>query len=60
MRLRFAVSGQPAKAGAKEQGADKAESTRAKSTQTNTPAGETIGPAGATNSEAKIQAATGS
>ncbi|MEN3286832.1 MAG: two-component system, NtrC family, nitrogen regulation sensor histidine kinase NtrY [Bradyrhizobium sp.] len=60
MRLRFAVSGQPAKAGAKEQGADKAELTRAKSTQTNTPAGETIGPAGATNSEAKIQAATGS
>jgi two-component system nitrogen regulation sensor histidine kinase NtrY len=59
MRLRFAVSGQPAKAEAKEQGADKAESTRAKSIRTNTPAGETTGPAETTNSETKIQAATG-
>jgi two-component system, NtrC family, nitrogen regulation sensor histidine kinase NtrY len=60
MRLRFAVTGEPAKAEAKEQRADKAESTRAKSNQTNTPAGETTGPAETTNSEAKIQAATGS
>jgi two-component system nitrogen regulation sensor histidine kinase NtrY len=49
MRLRFAVSGHAPKAGVKEQGE-----------QTKAPESETNGPAETTNSESKIEAATGS
>jgi hypothetical protein len=52
MRLRFAVSGH---APPKEQGAEKAPTT-----QPNTPAGEIAETAETTNSDPKIQAATGS
>ncbi|MDU2924565.1 sensor histidine kinase, partial [Bradyrhizobium sp.] len=55
MRLRFAVSGQAAKAGAKEQPAAIAATDGA---PTNESAGETAGPVETTNSEPKIQAAT--
>jgi two-component system nitrogen regulation sensor histidine kinase NtrY len=47
MRLRFAISGHAAKVETKQQG------------ETNPPAAETTGPAEATNTEIKIQAATG-
>src|SRR6476661_825808 len=48
MRLRFAISGQPAKADAKEQ-----------APETKQPASGTVEPANATNNETKIEAATG-
>ncbi|MGY3452745.1 ATP-binding protein [Bradyrhizobium sp. USDA 4353] len=54
MRLRFAVSGQAAKPGAKEQAAASSQ------TQITEPGGETAATAQATNDQPKIQAATGS
>jgi two-component system nitrogen regulation sensor histidine kinase NtrY len=53
MRMRFAVSGQAAKVGVKEQAVE------AKEPQTNEPATETAGRVETTNNEAKIEAATG-
>jgi two-component system nitrogen regulation sensor histidine kinase NtrY len=55
MRLRFAISGQPPKAEAKEQAAE----TKAQGAETNTPVSETIEPASTTNSDTKTEAATG-
>jgi two-component system nitrogen regulation sensor histidine kinase NtrY len=56
MRLRFALSGHAANAATKEPGSASPPAT----TQTNEPATETSKPAEATNSDTKIQAATGS
>jgi len=56
MRLRFAVSGQAANPGGKEQPTAAARD----GAQTTGPAGETAGTVQATNNEAKIQAASGS
>jgi two-component system, NtrC family, nitrogen regulation sensor histidine kinase NtrY len=53
MRLRFAVSGQAAKA--KEQAGE----SQARASETKAPEPQTSGPAETTNSEAKIKAATG-
>jgi two-component system nitrogen regulation sensor histidine kinase NtrY len=55
MRLRFAVSGQAAKAGVREQAGE----SQAQSSETKEPAAQTNAPAETTNSEAKIRAATG-
>jgi two-component system nitrogen regulation sensor histidine kinase NtrY len=55
MRLRFAISGQAAKAEVKEQATD----TREPGSETKQPEAGTIEPVGATNSETKIKAATG-
>jgi two-component system nitrogen regulation sensor histidine kinase NtrY len=55
MRLRFAISGQPPKADAKEQAAE----TNAQGAETNTPLSETIEPASTTNNDTKTEAATG-
>jgi two-component system nitrogen regulation sensor histidine kinase NtrY len=55
MRLRFAVSGQASKAGAKEQ----APETEEQGGETKTPSSETNEAAAATNHETKIEAATG-
>jgi two-component system, NtrC family, nitrogen regulation sensor histidine kinase NtrY len=55
MRLRFAISGQPPKAEAKEQPPE----TKAQADETNTPVSETIEPASTTNSDTKTEAATG-
>lgn len=55
MRLRFAISGQPPKAEAKEQAAE----TKAQGAETNTPVSETIEPASTTNDDTKTEAATG-
>jgi two-component system nitrogen regulation sensor histidine kinase NtrY len=55
MRLRFAISGQPPKADAKEQPPE----PERQSAETNTPVSETIEPASTTNNDTKIKAATG-
>jgi two-component system nitrogen regulation sensor histidine kinase NtrY len=55
MRLRFAVSGQAAKTGAREQAGE----SQAQTIETKEPAAQTNAPAETTNSEAKIKAATG-
>ena len=55
MRLRFAVSGQAAKAGVREQAGE----SQAQTIETKEPAAQTNAPAETTNSEAKIKAATG-
>jgi two-component system, NtrC family, nitrogen regulation sensor histidine kinase NtrY len=55
MRLRFAVSGQAAKVGTKEQAGE----SQAQTSETKAPEPQTRGPAETTNSEAKIKAATG-
>jgi two-component system nitrogen regulation sensor histidine kinase NtrY len=55
MRLRFAVSGQAAKAGVREQAGE----SQAQTSETKEPAAQTNAPAETTNSEAKIKAATG-
>jgi two-component system nitrogen regulation sensor histidine kinase NtrY len=55
MRLRFAVSGQAAKTGVKEQAGE----SQALTSETKVPEPQTSGPAETTNSEAKIKAATG-
>ena len=57
MRLRFSVTG-PAPKVEKSESAVKAEAT-APAAETNVPASETVEPAEATNTEARIQAATG-
>jgi two-component system, NtrC family, nitrogen regulation sensor histidine kinase NtrY len=56
MRLRFAVSGQAAKVGVKEQASE----SQAQPSETKAPEPQTSGAAETTNSEAKIKAATGS
>jgi two-component system, NtrC family, nitrogen regulation sensor histidine kinase NtrY len=56
MRLRFAVSGQAAKVGVKEQAGE----SQAQPSETKAPEPQTSGAAETTNSEAKIKAATGS
>jgi two-component system nitrogen regulation sensor histidine kinase NtrY len=56
MRLRFAIAGRASKIEVKEQAA---QSTQA-ATETKAPAGETVEPAQATNSETNTEAATGS
>jgi two-component system nitrogen regulation sensor histidine kinase NtrY len=55
MRLRFAISGQAAKVGAREQTGE----SQAQSSETKQPAAQTDEPAETTNSETKIKAATG-
>jgi two-component system, NtrC family, nitrogen regulation sensor histidine kinase NtrY len=55
MRLRFAISGQPPKADAKEQPPEPEQ----QGAETNTPVSETIEPAATTNNDTKIKAATG-
>jgi two-component system, NtrC family, nitrogen regulation sensor histidine kinase NtrY len=55
MRLRFAVSGQAAKVGMKEQAGE----SQAQTGETKAPEPQTSGPAQTTNSEPKIKAATG-
>jgi two-component system, NtrC family, nitrogen regulation sensor histidine kinase NtrY len=75
MRLRFAVSGEAAKPGAKEQAAgaaapveetttvettEPAVETKAPDSETKTPESGTVEPADTTNNETKIEAATGS
>ena len=55
MRLRFAVSGQAAKAGVREQAGE----SQAQTIETKEPAAQTNAPAETTNIEAKIKAATG-
>ena len=55
MRLRFAVSGQAAKTGAREQAGE----SQAQTIETKEPAAQTNAPAETTNGEAKIKAATG-
>jgi two-component system nitrogen regulation sensor histidine kinase NtrY len=55
MRLRFAISGQPPKADAKEQPPEPEQ----QGSETNTPVSETIEPASTTNNDTKIKAATG-
>jgi two-component system nitrogen regulation sensor histidine kinase NtrY len=55
MRLRFAISGQAAKVGAREQTGE----SQAQNSETKQPAAQTDEPAETTNSEAKIKAATG-
>jgi two-component system, NtrC family, nitrogen regulation sensor histidine kinase NtrY len=56
MRLRFAISGRAKKVEVKEQTGETPPAT----TETKAPASETVEPARATNSEAKIEAPTGS
>jgi len=55
MRLRFAVSGQAAKTGAREQAGE----SQALTSETKVPEPQTSGPVETTNSEAKIKAAAG-
>ena len=55
MRLRFAVSGQAATVGVKEQASE----SQAQPSETKAPEPQTSGAAETTNSEAKIKAATG-
>jgi len=55
MRLRFAISGQAAKVGVREQAGE----IQAQSSETKDPAAQTSVPAETTNSETKIKAATG-
>jgi two-component system nitrogen regulation sensor histidine kinase NtrY len=55
MRLRFAVSGQAAKTGVKEQAGE----SQALTSETKVPEPQTSGPVETTNSEAKIKAAAG-
>jgi two-component system nitrogen regulation sensor histidine kinase NtrY len=55
MRLRFAISGQPPKADAKEPPPEPEQ----QGAETNTPVSETIKPAATTNNDTKIKAATG-
>jgi two-component system nitrogen regulation sensor histidine kinase NtrY len=55
MRLRFAISGQPPKADAKEPPPEPEQ----QGAETNTPVSETIEPAATTNNDTKIKAATG-
>jgi two-component system nitrogen regulation sensor histidine kinase NtrY len=55
MRLRFAISGQPPKADAKEPPPEPEQ----QGAETNTPVSETIEPASTTNNDTKIKAATG-
>jgi two-component system nitrogen regulation sensor histidine kinase NtrY len=55
MRLRFAISGQPPKADAKEPPPEPEQ----QGAETNTPVSETIEPAATTNIDTKIKAATG-
>jgi len=56
MRLRFAISGRASKIEVKEQTGE----TAATATETKEPDSETVEPAQASNSETKIEAATGS
>jgi two-component system nitrogen regulation sensor histidine kinase NtrY len=59
MRLRFAVSGQAAKADVKVEAKEPAAETKEPATETKAPGSGTVEPAHTTNSETKTEAATG-